>query len=176
MVEEPTAEPRFAADCMLGTLAKWLRVAGLDCDYAGGMTDDGLAEVARGGRTLLTRDRALAARCGDRGLYVESDDLELQLLQVMAAMPGLVEGSEPLSRCLVCNVEVVDAALDEVAARVPQGVLDRVREFWRCPRCDRVYWTGTHVADMERRLRGLVERARAAREAGGGTAAGDGPA
>jgi hypothetical protein len=152
-------------DDMLGTLAKWLRVAGVDCDYAGGMSDDGLVEVARGGRTVLTRDRGLVARCGDRGLYVESDDLGLQLLQVMAAMPGLVEGSEPLSRCLVCNVEVVDAAPDEVAGRVPPGVLERTREFWRCPRCDRVYWTGTHVADMERRLRGLVERARAAREA-----------
>jgi len=152
-------------DDMLGTLAKWLRVAGVDCGYAGGMTDDGLVEVARRGRTVLTRDRRLAARCGDRGLYVESDELEMQLLQVMAAMPGLVEGSTPLSRCIVCNVEVVDAAPDEVGGRVPSGVLERTSEFWRCPRCGRVYWTGTHVADMERRLRGLLERARAAREA-----------
>jgi len=169
-------------DDMLGTLAKWLRVAGVDCDYAGGMTDDGLVQVARGGRTVLTRDRVLAARCADRGLYVESDDLERQLLQVMAAMPGQVEGAEPLSRCLVCNVPVVDAPPDEVGGRVPPGVLERTREFWRCPRCDRVYWVGTHVEDMERRLRGLVERARAAREASAASAASaasvcrDGPA
>jgi hypothetical protein len=166
-------------DDMLGTLAKWLRVAGVDCDYAGGMTDDGLVQVARGGRTVLTRDRVLAARCTDRGLYVESDDLERQLLQVMAAMPGQVEGAVPLSRCLVCNVPVVDAPPDEVGGRVPPGVLERTREFWRCPRCDRVYWVGTHVEDMERRLRGLVERARAAREASAASAASvcrDGPA
>jgi len=152
-------------DDMLGTLAKWLRVAGVDCDYASGMTDEALLDIARGGRTVLTRDRELAARCGDRGLYVESDDLERQMLQVMAAMPGLVEGSEPMSRCLVCNVEVVDAAPGEVKGRVPPGVLERTSEFWLCPRCGRVYWSGTHVADMERRLRRLVERARASRGA-----------
>ncbi len=147
----PGDGPPLMADNMLGTLAKWLRVAGADCDYAEGMEDDGLLEVASVGRIVLTRDRLLAQRCGPRGLYVGSDDLEEQLLQVLRAFPGLMEG-RPLSRCLVCNVPVDPAAREVVADRVPDGVLELHDEFWACPRCDRVYWMGTHVEDMLSRL------------------------
>ena len=89
------------ADNMLGTLAKWLRVGGADCDYAEGMDDDALVEVAASGRTVLTRDRLLAQRCGGNGLYIVSDQLEEQLLQVLRRMPDLMD-LEPISRCLVC--------------------------------------------------------------------------
>ena len=155
----PGDRPPLIADNMLGTLSKWLRVAGSDCDYAGGMDDDGLVAVAGEGRFVLTRDRELATRCGPRGLYVTSDDLEEQLLQVFRAIPGLLEGLE-LSRCLVCNVPVERALPAEVAGRAPEGVLDRHDEFWSCPRCGRAYWTGTHVRDMLTRLEHLREKAR----------------
>ncbi|MCK5415503.1 MAG: Mut7-C RNAse domain-containing protein [Thermoplasmata archaeon] len=147
------------ADNMLGTLAKWLRVAGADCDYADGMEDDDLLQVALSGRIVLTRDKVLARRCGDSGLFVESDDLEEQLLQVFRALPELLE-EEPLSRCLVCNVKVVAAARGDVEGTVHPGVLERHDEFWLCPRCGRAYWVGTHVEDMLDRLAGLKERAR----------------
>ena len=147
----PGDGPPLMADNMLGTLAKWLRVAGADCEYAEGMEDDGLVEVASAGRLVLTRDRLLAQRCGSRGLYVVSDDLEEQLLQVLASYPGLMEG-RPLSRCLVCNVPVDAIGRDQVEDRVPEGVWDRHDEYWSCPRCDRVYWMGTHVEDMLARL------------------------
>jgi uncharacterized protein with PIN domain len=155
------------ADNMLGTLAKWLRVAGVDCEYALGMDDDGLVSVARGGRLVLTRDRLLAMRCAPNALHVPSDVLEEQLRQVLSEVPGLL-GGEPLSRCLVCNVPIEDAAVDEVRDRVPPGVLARTTEFWRCPRCGRVYWAGTHVAAMESRLGRIMEQVRAGRPPEGG--------
>jgi uncharacterized protein with PIN domain len=139
------------ADNMLGTLAKWLRVAGADCEYAQGMDDDELLSVAATGRTVLTRDKLLAQRCGLQGLYVVSDDLEEQLRQVFEAIPGLRD-LPPLTRCLVCNVGVVAVQGDELDGRVPAGVLERHSEFWLCPDCGRVYWSGTHVEDMLARL------------------------
>jgi uncharacterized protein with PIN domain len=146
------------ADNMLGTLSKWLRVAGADSEYADGMDDDDLVEVALSGRTVLTRDRLLAQRCGDQGLYVPSDDLEEQLLQVLRAIPSLLEG-DPLSRCLVCNVRVEAVTPKDVEGRVPQGVSDRHDAFWSCPRCGRVYWAGTHVDDMLERIAVLRNKA-----------------
>jgi uncharacterized protein with PIN domain len=147
------------ADNMLGTLAKWLRVAGVDCDYADGMEDDDLVEVALSGRLVLTRDRLLARRCGDHGLLVTSVELEAQLLEVLRVMPALLDGT-PLSRCLVCNVPVEQASPGDVEGTVPQGVLERHQEFWVCPRCGRAYWVGTHVEDMLDRLAKLSERAK----------------
>jgi uncharacterized protein with PIN domain len=146
------------ADNMLGTLSKWLRVAGVDCEYAEGLDDDDLVAIAEAGRLVLTRDRDLASRCGPRGMYVASDELEEQLLHVLRAFPALLEG-EPLSRCLVCNVPVERATSAEVAGRAPEGVLERHDEFWSCPRCGRAYWTGTHVRDMLSRLEHLRELA-----------------
>ena len=145
------------ADNMLGTLAKWLRVAGADCEYAEGMDDDQLLEVTESGRVLLTRDKVLAQRCGDRGMYIASDDLEEQLVQVLTAFPDLLD-VEPLSRCLVCNIEVQPVTPGEVVGSVPDSVLERHDELWMCPRCGRVYWTGTHVRNMTERLRALRER------------------
>lgn len=154
----PGGAPPLMADNMLGTLAKWLRVAGADCEYAKGMEDDDLVKVALAGRMVLTRDRLLAQRCADMGLHIGSDDLEEQLLQVLRAMPDLLEG-EPLSRCLVCNVRVEPATPRDVEGAVPEGVLERHHEFWLCPGCGRAYWKGTHVEDMLDRLASLRERA-----------------
>ncbi len=155
----PGGRPMLMADNMLGTLAKWLRVAGVDCEYADGMDDEELLEVASGGRTVLTRDRLLAQRCGDMGLYIPSDDLEEQLVQVMKAFPDATEGG-PLSRCLVCNVPVETASPGDVDGSVPEGVMERHQEFWMCPRCGRAYWAGSHVDDMLNRLSAIKERAR----------------
>ena len=146
------------ADNMLGTLAKWLRVAGADCEYAHGMDDDGLTEVALAGRLLLTRDRVLANKCRPWSLYVVSDDLEEQLVQVLKAFPGLAD-CEPLSRCLVCNRPVEKATVEEVADLAPEGVRERHTEFWLCRPCGRAYWNGSHVDDMLSRLEAIKERA-----------------
>ena len=154
----PGDRPPMMADNMLGTLAKWLRVAGADCAYADGMEDDDLLRVASSGRVVLTRDRTLFQRCGPWGLYVGSDQLDEQLTQVIQAFPGLLEG-EPLSRCLVCNVPVGESGRDQVMGRVPEGVLERHERFWSCPDCDRVYWMGTHWEDMLVRLASIKERA-----------------
>ena len=159
MDEVPGAAPALMADNMLGTLAKWLRVVGVDCEYASGMDDEALLGVALGGRLVLTRDRTLAQRCGPWGLYVPSDELEEQLVQVLRRFPGLMEG-EPLSRCLVCNRPVEEASAEDVADQVPRGVRERHQEFWLCRSCGRVYWSGSHVDDMLSRLATLMERAR----------------
>jgi uncharacterized protein with PIN domain len=146
------------ADNMLGTLAKWLRVAGTDIDYADGMDDDDLVNVAKSGRMVLTRDKLLAQRCGEDGLYVASDDLDEQLLQVLRALPEALRG-KPLSRCLVCNVVVVRTTRQDLDGTVPPGVVERHEEFWSCPKCGRAYWAGTHVTDMLDRLASLRSRA-----------------
>src|SRR5262245_30864134 len=127
--------PRFMADCMLGRLARWLRILGLDTAYDRNIRDDALiARCRREGRVLLTRDRALSARRAVRKggvpvVLVESDDPDLQLAQVLreariAPDPGLL-----LSRCLECNVSLEDAPRDQVVGRVPLYVWETQSRF-----------------------------------------------
>lgn len=149
--------PVFAVDVMLGSLARWLRIMGYDASYQRGRDDDEIMECAqREGRIVLTRDRELAKRMKEQGIYIESDSLTEQLEQISKALDLDVEGS--LTRCTVCNGELENVATDEIRAEVPPGVLENNHEFYRCKQCDKVYWKGSHWEDIERRIRELQTR------------------
>jgi uncharacterized protein with PIN domain len=142
---------RFLCDHMLGTLAKWLRFLGNDVGYAGPLGDNELKSlVEKEGSVLLTRDRELAGRVAG-SLCVTSDDLNLQLLQVLHAFHLPAELS--MTRCSVCNAGLVAVPKEQVRGKVPEGVFDRQPEFWRCGACGRHYWQGSHWASMNARMR-----------------------
>ncbi|MGD9029313.1 MAG: Mut7-C RNAse domain-containing protein [Anaerolineae bacterium] len=142
---------RLLADCMLGRLAKWLRLLGYDTAYENDATDHELARRARAeGRLLLTRDRELAARRGLGTLLIQSEQLAHQVQQVEDALGPPAEPA--LSRCSVCNVVLEEMEREEAADRVPRYVLETQTEFRHCPSCGRVYWSGTHVDAMEEQL------------------------
>jgi hypothetical protein len=144
-------DPRFVADVMLGRLARWLRALGYDTLYFRDAPDRRLLALALGeGRRLLTRDAALARRARDSGLLVRAGALDAQIREVTAAL-GLA-GDRALTRCLECNGLLAPAAPDAVRHRVPPYTFATQREFWTCLGCDRVFWAGTHVAGIERRL------------------------
>jgi uncharacterized protein with PIN domain len=142
---------RLLADCMLGRLAKWLRLLGYDTAYENDATDHELARRARAeGRLLLTCDRELAARRGLKTLLIRSQQLDAQVQQVQEALGPAPEPS--LSRCSVCNVVLEETPAQEVADRVPPYVLETNAKFRHCPSCGRVYWSGSHVETMEEQL------------------------
>jgi len=144
------AAMRFAADCMLGTLAKWLRVLGHDVAYFRTIEDGDLADLAaREGRTILTADRRLARRRQARDhILIKGHDLRRQIEQVLRER-RLTIASEPLlGRCLRCNAVTETVAPEAVRDQVPIYVYRTQERFTRCPGCARVYWRATHVTRM----------------------------
>ncbi len=52
---------KFIADVMVGKLARWLRVLGLDVSYSNNYEDDEIIDIAESeDRVILTRDTGLA--------------------------------------------------------------------------------------------------------------------
>lgn len=151
--------PRFAADAMLGSLARWLRLLGYDTTYERDAADERVVQLAKSqGRIVLTRDRQVAHRAAP-SLYVASHDLDGQLVEVFGSMGVPVPSSIALERCSICNAPLVASDAEEARkAGVAPRVLDVQSAFWRCPSCGRTYWRGTHVTSMERRLRALKGR------------------
>ena len=144
---------RFVADSMLGTLAKWLRILGYDVLYFRQIRDEDLILTARKeGRILLTRDKELARKF-ENSLYVPYLSTKDQLRFVVKRFGLSADGF--LSRCAIDNSPLERVPKEEVVGKVPEGVLERVDEFWRCPVCGRIYWRGTHVREMENWLREL---------------------
>ena len=160
---------RFVADSMLGRLAKWLRALGYDVVYHPFADDREVTAWAQErGATLLTRDTELARRAKARVIFIEHDHLGEQLRQVAEEAPLDLARARPLSRCMVCNGELVAATREEVWGRVPPYVYLTRESYARCPGCGRVYWEGTHVGRMRERLAELVQAAGVSRPIGAG--------
>ncbi|RKY59240.1 MAG: hypothetical protein DRP94_04105 [Candidatus Latescibacterota bacterium] len=144
---------RFVADDMLGRLAKWLRLLGYDVIYPAPARDAQLLRLAQAeDRVLLTRDRGLAERCSGRKVLVESGDPWEQLSQVVRELDLDVEKGF-LTRCALCNEPIESLPKEEVRDLVPPYVFGTHERFARCPKCGRVYWEGSHVERMRRKLK-----------------------
>jgi uncharacterized protein len=150
----------FVVDCMLGKAAKWLKILGFDTLFFSSAGDDALLRIARDeGRTLLTRDHALAARARARDasfLLIESEVWESQVRRVLEHFE-LRAAARPFTRCVECNVPLAPLARDNAANLVAPFVLERGRDFALCPECGRVFWEGTHHADMESKIATLLK-------------------
>lgn len=150
-------DERFIADTMLGKLAKWLRVMGIDVVYDPRFLARQLLRCAeQEGRILLTRDHRLVQRRGTaRRLLIESDYYHEQVRQVVQTF-GLERPMQAFTRCLQCNTPLCEVAKQAVAGKVPPYVYAVHVEFKRCSTCDQLYWGGTHRDNMRRQLRVML--------------------
>ncbi len=139
----------------MGSLAKWLRLLGLDVLYPQVMEDRALLNLCKKeGRTLLTKDRKLA-ESEPSGIYlVQSQTLEAQVEEILHAF-RLKQKIEPLSRCSLCNTLIQPISKEEIRSKVPPKVYASQAEFWYCPGCEQIYWQGTHWDRMRQKLERL---------------------
>ena len=147
--------PRFAADAMLGRLARWLRALGWDTSYDESLSDPVLVQQANAQhRILLTRDRHLLRELRpERALEIRQDD-PLQQLHAVATGLALDPPSELFTRCLLCNAPLQELDAAQAQPLLPPGVRDVPGPVRRCPQCGRLYWQGSHV----RRMRAALQR------------------
>jgi uncharacterized protein len=142
----------FIADVMVGKLARWLRVLGFDVLYSNAYEDDELIRIAEAeDRVILTRDTRLAVRrMKARCVLIASDHYREQLQQVIRIFD--LKDFNTLSRCIECNALLQAIDKEDVFERVPPFVYLTQERFAVCPSCNRVYWHGTHVSAILKRL------------------------
>lgn len=151
-MSEDTIPPRFIADHMLGSLARWLRIMGYDTIYDKTMDDPAISKMARAeNRFVLTRDKELAKEPG--ALLLVDDDLDMQL-KVTGEKFGL-KFSEALIRCSSCNGELLDLPKDDAKGHIPEGAFANNERFWKCSKCGKIFWKGSHWLGIMERLRKL---------------------
>jgi len=139
---------RFVLDVHLGTLARRLRLAGVDAAYANDAGDDALIEQANAGRrVLLTQDRGLLRRRALwLGAYVRGARPDEQFLDVLDRFrPPLA----PWTRCPACNGSLSPVVKAAVARVLPPGTRRTYQRFCRCRDCGQVYWHGAHGKRLE---------------------------
>ncbi|MDH7511330.1 MAG: Mut7-C RNAse domain-containing protein [Clostridiales bacterium] len=153
---------KFVVDCMLGKLAKWLKILGFDVAYFNRAEDGKLLSLARKeGRVLLTRDHRLRAEAKDvRSLLIGSENWKEQLEQVLDEFQ-LKREVRPYSRCIQCNSELKSLSKRAAKNLVAPFVYEQATVFAICPACGRVFWQGTHFEDMDGKIGQILGRGRA---------------
>ncbi|MEM2901078.1 MAG: Mut7-C RNAse domain-containing protein [Thermoplasmata archaeon] len=148
---------KFIADHMLGKLAKWLRFLGYDTIYPDNINDEKIAEIAADeGRIILTRDCQLSQTKRAKAIYIESDNLQEQINQVVAQLH--LSDELCFTRCAECNSLIEPIEKESIKNKVPEGVLKLQNEFYVCKICGRIYWKGTHYKNIERRIRHIFSK------------------
>jgi uncharacterized protein len=142
------AAPRFVLDVHLGTLARRMRLLGIDTAYRNDAADAELvAQAAAEQRVLLTQDRGLLRRRAlTAGAYVRGSRPDEQLADVLERFdPPLA----PWSRCPTCNGALEPTSKQEVAHLLELGTRRSYTQFSRCRSCGRPYWRGAHAPHLD---------------------------
>ncbi|MBS2538820.1 hypothetical protein KGQ20_39345 [Catenulispora sp. NF23] len=146
---------RFLLDIHLGTLARRLRVLGIDAAYETPDIGDAAlaARSAREKRVMLSRDRGLLHRRElFAGAYVYSHEPAVQLDEIIERFqPELA----PWTRCTACNGVLRPVTKEEMRDRLENGTVENYDTFAECESCGRAYWRGAHSASLD----AIVEQA-----------------
>lgn len=150
----PLKALRYLADVNVGKLARLMRMVGVDTEYAADGRDDDIAAKAENEeRIVLTKDVGLLKRRRIvYGRFVRAVHPDDQLREVIAFF-GLAGRLRPFSRCIRCNAELVPVDKAAVLHRLLPKTRQYFHRFKQCARCRRIYWRGSHHAQMERRAR-----------------------
>jgi len=144
----------FFVDAMLGNIAKKLRLLGFDSEYVSDIDDSKLIEKAKNeNRTIISRDRDLIDRAKKNEIslvYITKENEIEQFLEILETTHlQFDEISGDSARCTKCNSPTSQINKLEIKNKIPQGVLEYHDKFWKCDRCDQIYWEGTHIKNLQ---------------------------
>lgn len=155
MTDPSDKAPAFLCDAMLGGLARWLRAAGYDAQFEYGIDDRELIRRAgSSGRIVLSSDGPLFERniIKDgtvRAVYIPQQISKIEALQfVMRQLELPLRGP----RCMACGGELTEVPKHEVIDEAPPLAFRNCEKFWRCGRCGKLLWHGTHWQRITKRL------------------------
>jgi uncharacterized protein with PIN domain len=151
---------KFIADEMLGKLARWLRMIGVDVIYQNQIEDEKLIQMARNeNRIILSRDTHLIKHLDPKEyLFIHYDYLEEQFSECLRQFPDIKSEEKPLSRCVVCNTPLKEIDKESVKGRVWPFVYQTQDNFTECEKCQKIYWRATHVNKILDRIDRLLTR------------------
>ena len=139
---------RFVLDVHLGSLARRLRLLGVDVAYERSADDVELVNISlTQNRVLLTKDRGLLARRAlQHAAFVRGSAADEQLADVL---DRFAPAMAPFTRCIACNGLVPRVPKDVVLSELEPGTARSYDEFARCVDCARIYWRGAPAQQLD---------------------------
>jgi uncharacterized protein len=137
---------KFLVDRPLTGLAKWLRLCGFDALVKSFSSHRGGLPAPVAGSYLLTRQAKYRRLQREDMLVLDANDPQDQLGEVFRRLQLNRKDVAPLSRCGECNDLLEPVPRETARESVPDHVFQTQEKFFQCPRCQRLYWPGSHHA------------------------------
>jgi uncharacterized protein with PIN domain len=139
---------------MLGRLARYLRIVGVDTAYVRGWSDtEILREAGAQGRRIVTRDRDLARRAAG-SVLLTATGIEAQWRSMLRAHPEIPR-VVAFERCTLCNgalQSLVPGTREYADVALPEALRAGAIPIFSCRVCGHAYWDGSHMQSLRRRL------------------------
>ena len=132
---------------MLGKLAKYLRIFGLDTLYSPKNINPEDYSTEAEPPFIFTRQQINQHKYG-RLMHIKSDHVHEQLEEIKDLIKPYINRGNIMKRCIECNTPLIDTVREEVEQFVPEFVFHNNQRFKRCPACKKVYWQGSHSKHM----------------------------
>lgn len=149
--------PRFIVDCMGGNIAKKLRIMGFDTEFWLDANDEFLINKSnREQKLLITRDRGLylkISKLSRNGLLLPDDYDEVENLIFILERCD-IKHINPVpnldTRCTNCNGTLKKFDKTMVSDPIPKKVYESISTIYKCSKCLKVYWEGTHIENINK--------------------------
>lgn len=159
IVNRPLRCTKFVVDVHLGKLAKYLRMLGFDTLYRNDYMDQEIVDISVSEkRVILTRDLfLLKIKEVSHGYFVRNTDPEKQIVEVISRF-DLYAQIKPLTRCIECNDIVTKISKSEICHKLEPKTKMYYNEFYKCTKCNKIYWKGSHYERMYRFIEKLKDK------------------
>jgi uncharacterized protein len=150
-MERNPKEFSFLADAMLGNIARKLRIFGFDTVYDSNLDDENILNSSNyKDRIVLTSDKDLFNRCKKRRIdsILTYKETEIENLVTIFKTLNIKFINLPIvpHLCTSCNSKL-DRISDNtlINNKLPEQLLKSHKIFYRCIKCDKIYWAGSHL-------------------------------
>jgi uncharacterized protein with PIN domain len=149
LLNRPLRNTKFVADVHLGKLAKYLRMLGFDTLYRNDYEDNEIVSISLSEkRIILTRDIFLLKKKEvSHGYFVRNTDSKEQIEEIVNRF-DLYFQIKPLTRCILCNDIVTKINKSEILHKLEPKTRMFYNEFYKCKKCNKIYWKGSHYERM----------------------------
>jgi len=87
--------------------------------------------------------------------YLNKDDLDGQLEQIIKELKLKVNKERLFSRCSNCNNLLQEVQEEEVKREIPSDVYGKGYWFKRCLNCGKIFWNGNHMITLKEKFKKL---------------------
>ena len=156
-------EPIFFVDAMLGNIARKLRLMGYDSRYLADIGDDELIKLAKNDkRIIISRDEDLvrkALKYGIKSIFIKNKKEIEQFREIINKLNlKIIRINGDRARCPKCNSQTESITKKNIHKKIPNKVLEYNDKFWECKVCDKIFWEGTHIKNLQKFVGELNER------------------